>query len=177
MKKNIDKVCLWVLVLLFFAHCNKTENNSREVMLKRDLQRATSIIADKNQRQIQKLERQFKSDSLNAQLRKLYFDLKLIAEYKEEYKKQLASGEIASEDLTKEFLGRVYNVLPEVQNGQVKKIFRNSLIMEIEEEGDSGLLKLQLSLEAELMVQEIFKLQLREFGKKTPGFDWEIIWA
>ena len=175
---NFNTFILGFFFLWSLSGCRESKTYPDDLALKKDLMRATSIIADKNNRQLTKLKRQYESDTANGPIRNLYIKLSSVTTYKEAFKNGLLQDEI-NETLLKDFLNSTYSVLTEEELKQVQKIFRNTPLLSetINLEELEGLAKLQMALEAELIVQEIYKVVLRNFGTKTPDFDWEIIWA
>ena len=172
------KYTLSLIALLFIFSCTPKKN--QDAMIK-ELKKATDVLADKNLAQYHRIQKFYQSDSALPQVKEFYTHLSLIREYKENYKSSILKTD-KSPDFAKEtqtFIEKSYTQLDEEENKVINEEFKDSPLLNAEAlsnlEQDETL-PYVLALESEMITQEMYLVILKDFGRKKPGFDWEIYW-
>lgn len=174
------KYTIGILCVLLFS-C--TSNKSDEVLIK-DLKRASSIIEEENQKTIAKVENYYRKDTADAMSKALYEKLILIQKYKATYRDSILNKNGSEiQKANAEFVKACVAVLTKEEQETIlsemkdSPLFDSGLLQEIEE---SSVLPYELSLEAEIFTEEIYKELLKDFTKAVSKgkhkLDWDVIY-
>src|SRR6478735_4580882 len=174
------KYTLGLLCVLLFS-C--TSDKSDEVLIK-DLKKASSIIEKENLRTITKVETYYRKDTADATGKALYAKLQLIQTYKAAYRDSIVNKTGAEiQKANAEFVKACVALLTKEEKADVlsemkdSPLFDSGLLQEIEE---STVLPHELSLEAEIFTEELYKVLLKDFTKEVSKgkhkIDWDVIY-
>jgi len=174
------KYTLGLLCVLLFS-C--TSDKSDEVLIK-DLKKASSIIEKENLRTITKVETYYRKDTADATGKALYAKLQLIQTYKAAYRDSIVNKTGAEiQKANAEFVKACVALLTKEEKADVlsemkdSPLFDSGLLQEIEE---STVLPHELSLEAEIFTEELYKVLLKDFTKEVSKgkhkLDWDVIY-
>lgn len=173
----MHKVILYLFLFGSVISC-APQSSKKEQALKRDLTKATAIIAKKNHLRLQKLKLYAEKDTANEALMDLYQSFVAIHTYKEAYILAVNSGQ----DIVKaseQFIVDCFNELTKEQQQVVNESLKDSPIADadfLEENKGEDSIKLELQLEAEILVQELDQLLVKDLKTNNRTFDWEIFW-
>ena len=170
---------LLLVVLITFVTCSKRREKNEEALVQ-SIGNATHLLEEKNQAHFEKLEKRYKQDTANAELKMLYTKFSLIRQYKEEYISAITSaGTSEMEKANKKFVEKCFAQLDAKERGALSKTFSESLMMHpdlLRETELTKALPLELKLEAELMVRDMQLQLLKDLNAKKPEFDWKYYW-
>jgi uncharacterized protein YktA (UPF0223 family) len=164
-----------VFLLLLFSCSHKSE----EALIK-ETTRATEVLEKQNHSQFQRIEKLYLSDTTKTNIKGLYLQLKNIRESKEEYKRKLKENPEADFKVeNKVFIEKALSQLDAEEQSVINQKFKDSPILNevvYDDLDQNKTLSLVLTLESELITQEMFMIVLKDFQKKKTDFDWEIYW-
>ena len=177
MKNNIAKLTM-IVASLFILACTARSKKAEDALLN-DLSKATTIIAHKNERRLEKVKAYYNSDSTSAQTKAIYKNFLEVHENKNLFIKNIEAEEADLMKLSIDFVTNSVNHLSEEKKKDLITKITGSTIQDmqvLQEKESPALLIQELKLDAEIFIQEYDHLILGDLAKDKKGFEWEIYW-
>jgi hypothetical protein len=170
----------FLLFVLLLTSCSGKDSQKKEEALIKDLTRAAKVISERNSSHYQKVKKYYEANVSNEDIKLLYVKFTNIQHFKQKYQNSLLpGGEGDFGQVSKEFIESCFSQLNSKEKEAVRKSFKDSPIIQesvLSEIKDENTLVYELSLESEIIVDEIYQILLKDFSKERPGFKWEIFW-
>jgi hypothetical protein len=169
---------LFFLLLLFLCISCNNQTGKTDAALIKTLNKAITILEEKNEEHFKKLESNFKDDSTDTELQKLYQQFSQIQRAKKKFKEVILKEEDLK-PISTEFVTTCFEQLDESEKEKIRKNFDQSLLLNpetIEETDRKEVLRYELILEAEELEREIQLILLKDLNKRKPSFDWKYYW-
>jgi hypothetical protein len=168
----------FILLLLGIVGCSAPSSREEAVLIN-DLVKATAIIAEKNDTHFDKIRTYYQRDSSDLEIRKLHQQFSAIQHHKTIFLKALQEGKDSIEAHAKEFVSKSMEHLNENEQRTLQRVLQNSRLSEpalLNDFVSFSILHYELALEAEIFVQEIYKVVLKNPNRKKTTFNWEYFW-
>ncbi len=167
----------FISVLLFFSCTSGLEKG--EAVLIKDLEKATTLLAERNFKLFKKVEKRYRADTTSPELKMLYGQFSMLLQYKDTYKNALLPEGADLQLQSTEFKKKCFSLLTEKEIQLLGESLRETLLMKpelLEEMDRTALLPYELRMEAEMVLSEVFLLLLKDASAAKPGFDWQYYW-
>lgn len=165
------------LMLTLLVACG---HGKGEEQIIRNISKAIKIIDEKNESTFKKVEKVYLKDSTEREGRALYHKMKQVEIYTTAYQAEVMKAEEANyATLNRKYTDQCFQLLTPEEKTEVLHELEGLMLVDstqLEVQEYTAVIPHELSLEAEMLLKEVYQVLMEDFRKKKHKLDWNIIY-